>query len=96
MQSNIFKFGSEYFWQKLGTALWELQLPAYATLYYAWLKKKKLLPVYQDQQNVLPFLVLFINDKLGICWGPMNTLPKDNIFKLMLIFLFISSGNSVS
>jgi len=66
MSNNIFQFDNTFWLQTCGTAMGTSCACSYATLYWAYIERKHILPKWS---HALPFLWWFINDKLGIWTG---------------------------
>jgi hypothetical protein len=63
MTNNIFQFGDAFWLQTCGTSIGTSCTCSYATLYWAYIECKYILPKWLP---LLPFLWRFIDDKLGI------------------------------
>jgi hypothetical protein len=66
MSNNIFQFDNTFWLQTCGTAMGTSCACSYATLYWAYIERKHILPKWS---HALPFLRRFIDDKLGIWTG---------------------------
>ena len=66
MNSNIFQFDNTYWLQTCGTAMGTSCACAYATLYWAYMERKYIIPKWKQH---LPFIRRFIDDKFGIWTG---------------------------
>ena len=63
MRNNVFEWGDMHFIQLLGTAMGTSSAVMWATLYYAYHKVHKLIPLHGQ---FLPYLIRFIDDMFGI------------------------------
>jgi len=70
MSNNIFQFDDTYWLQKCGTAMGTSCACSYATLYWAYIERKFIIPKWSHS---LPFLRRYIDDKLGIWTGSDET-----------------------
>jgi len=70
MSNNIFQFDDTYWLQKCGTAMGMSCACSYATLYWAYIERKFIIPRWSHS---LPFLRRYIDDKLGIWTGSEET-----------------------
>jgi hypothetical protein len=66
MSNNIFQFDDTYWLQKCGTAMGTSCACSYATLYWAYIERKFIIPKWSHS---LPFLRRYIDDKFGIWTG---------------------------
>ncbi len=66
MNSNVFQFDDTYWLQTCGTAMGTSCACAYATLYWAYMERKHIIPKWIQH---LPFIRRFIDDKFGIWIG---------------------------
>eukprot|EP00590_Aulacoseira_subarctica_P004296 CAMPEP_0172434678 /NCGR_PEP_ID=MMETSP1064-20121228/70754_1 /TAXON_ID=202472 /ORGANISM="Aulacoseira subarctica , Strain CCAP 1002/5" /LENGTH=451 /DNA_ID=CAMNT_0013182913 /DNA_START=373 /DNA_END=1724 /DNA_ORIENTATION=+ len=66
MTYNIFQFDNTYWLQLSGTAMGTSCACLYATIFWGYIERKKILPKWKP---LLPYLKRFIDDKLGIWIG---------------------------
>jgi len=66
MTSNVFQFDDTYWLQTCGTSMGTSCACSYATLYWAYMERKYIIPKWKNQ---LYFLKRFIDDKFGIWIG---------------------------
>jgi hypothetical protein len=66
MNNNVFQFDDTYWLQTCGTSMGTSCACSYATLYWAYIERKHILPKWKHQ---LYFLRRFIDDKFGIWTG---------------------------
>ncbi len=69
MTSNIFQLDDTYWLQTCGTSMGTSCACAYATLYWAYMERKFIIPKWEQK---LLFLHRFIDDKFGIWLGMMD------------------------
>jgi len=66
MTNNVFQFDNTYWLQLSGTAMGTSCACLYATIFWGYIERKKILPKWKP---LLPYLKRFIDDKLGIWIG---------------------------